>query len=156
MTSAAEFLSGREAVRKLRVVWGIKLTLGVVHEKPVKMRLRTFWQIYDCQKPRYVSMYTTWNRPLLLKLSQHSVFSLNCNFHVILFSYIGKGFILAPPKTVWDAIRNPRTRFTYDDTLKVQHCLDYVWWYFKGTSLPWFSLENLVLECLTLLSKKLS
>ncbi|KAK7103106.1 uncharacterized protein [Littorina saxatilis] len=33
-------------------------------------------------------------------------------------SYIGKGFILAPPKTVWDAIRNPRTRFTYDDTLK--------------------------------------
>lgn len=33
-------------------------------------------------------------------------------------SYIGKGFVLAPPKTVWDAVKNPRTRFTYDDTLK--------------------------------------
>ncbi|KAI8788831.1 hypothetical protein BgiMline_008309 [Biomphalaria glabrata] len=33
-------------------------------------------------------------------------------------SYIGKGFVLAPPRTVWDAVRNPRTRFTYDDTLK--------------------------------------
>lgn len=33
-------------------------------------------------------------------------------------SYIGKGFVLAPPKTVWDAVRNPRTRFTYDETLK--------------------------------------
>ncbi|GFR75758.1 StAR-related lipid transfer protein 9 [Elysia marginata] len=33
-------------------------------------------------------------------------------------SYIGKGFVLAPPKTVWDAVRNPRTRFTYDDTIK--------------------------------------
>ncbi|BFZ07484.1 hypothetical protein BsWGS_10523 [Bradybaena similaris] len=33
-------------------------------------------------------------------------------------SYIGKGFVLAPPKAVWDAVRNPRTRFTYDDTLK--------------------------------------
>ncbi|RUS71795.1 hypothetical protein EGW08_020448 [Elysia chlorotica] len=33
-------------------------------------------------------------------------------------SYIGKGFVLAPPKTVWDAVRNPRIRFTYDDTIK--------------------------------------
>lgn len=31
---------------------------------------------------------------------------------------MGKGFVLAPPKTVWDAVRNPRTRFTYDETLK--------------------------------------
>ncbi|XP_074660848.1 uncharacterized protein LOC141913267 [Tubulanus polymorphus] len=33
-------------------------------------------------------------------------------------SYIGKGLIKTSPKTVWDAIRNPRTRFTYDDSLK--------------------------------------
>ncbi|CAG5132766.1 unnamed protein product, partial [Candidula unifasciata] len=33
-------------------------------------------------------------------------------------SYLGKGFILSPPKTVWDALKNPHTAFTYDDTLK--------------------------------------
>ncbi|BFZ11970.1 hypothetical protein BsWGS_15008 [Bradybaena similaris] len=33
-------------------------------------------------------------------------------------SYLGKGFILSPPKTVWDALRNPHTAFTYDETLK--------------------------------------
>ncbi|KAL8565137.1 hypothetical protein ACOMHN_003924 [Nucella lapillus] len=41
-------------------------------------------------------------------------------------SYIGKGFILAPPKTVWDAVRNPRTRFTYDETLKKVDIVDQV------------------------------
>ncbi|XP_076442058.1 uncharacterized protein LOC143281040 [Babylonia areolata] len=41
-------------------------------------------------------------------------------------SYIGKGFILAPPKIVWDAVRNPRTRFTYDDTLKKVDIVDQV------------------------------
>lgn len=42
-----------------------------------------------------------------------------CQLFVAYCSYLGKGFVLAPPKTVWDAVRNPRTRFTYDDTLKV-------------------------------------
>ncbi|KAK7488680.1 hypothetical protein BaRGS_00020133 [Batillaria attramentaria] len=41
-------------------------------------------------------------------------------------SYLGKGFVLAPPKTVWDAIRNPRTRFTYDDTLKKVDILEHI------------------------------
>ncbi|XP_035825709.1 uncharacterized protein LOC101845400 isoform X2 [Aplysia californica] len=40
--------------------------------------------------------------------------------------YIGKGFVLAPPKTVWDAVKNPRTRFTYDDTLKKVDILESV------------------------------
>jgi len=39
-------------------------------------------------------------------------------------SYIGKGFVLAPPRTVWDAVRNPRTRFTYDETLKKVDIVD--------------------------------
>ncbi|KAK3597880.1 hypothetical protein CHS0354_029460 [Potamilus streckersoni] len=33
-------------------------------------------------------------------------------------SYLGKGIINAPPKTVWETICNPQTRFTYDDSLK--------------------------------------
>ncbi|XP_046370005.1 uncharacterized protein LOC124144554 isoform X4 [Haliotis rufescens] len=33
-------------------------------------------------------------------------------------SYLGKGVVEAPPQTVWEALRNPRTRFTYDESLK--------------------------------------
>ncbi|KAH3853649.1 hypothetical protein DPMN_096181 [Dreissena polymorpha] len=32
--------------------------------------------------------------------------------------YLGKGAIQASPITVWNAIRNPRTKFTYDESLK--------------------------------------
>ncbi|XP_067681261.1 uncharacterized protein [Haliotis asinina] len=33
-------------------------------------------------------------------------------------SYLGKGLVEAPPQTVWEALKNPRTRFTYDESLK--------------------------------------
>ncbi|KAK6182597.1 hypothetical protein SNE40_010246 [Patella caerulea] len=32
--------------------------------------------------------------------------------------YMGKGLVQAPPKIVWENLKNPRTRFTYDETLK--------------------------------------
>ncbi|XP_052767690.1 uncharacterized protein LOC128208246 isoform X2 [Mya arenaria] len=32
--------------------------------------------------------------------------------------YLGKGVIQAKPQSVWNAIRNPRTKFAYDDSLK--------------------------------------
>lgn len=57
-----------------------------------------------------------------VKFNKENVFVLLfflCQLFVAYCSYLGKGFVLAPPKTVWDAVRNPRTRFTYDDTLKV-------------------------------------
>ena len=41
------------------------------------------------------------------------------NFHQFVFSYIGKGIIQASPQAVMDAVKNPRTRYTYDDSLKV-------------------------------------
>ncbi len=34
-------------------------------------------------------------------------------------SFIGKGVIDLPPQTVYDSIRNPQLRFTYDTMLKV-------------------------------------
>lgn len=39
-----------------------------------------------------------------------------------IFSYIGKGIIQASPQAVMDAVKNPRTRYTYDDSLKVDMC----------------------------------
>lgn len=42
---------------------------------------------------------------------------------VEIFSYIGKGIIQASPQAVMDAVKNPRTRYTYDDSLKVNTCL---------------------------------
>ncbi|GAB1598684.1 uncharacterized protein LOC115211710 [Argonauta hians] len=33
-------------------------------------------------------------------------------------SYMGKGIVQVPPKVVWDTVRNPRTKFTYDESLK--------------------------------------
>lgn len=42
---------------------------------------------------------------------------------VEIFSYIGKGIIQASPQSVMDAVKNPRTRYTYDDSLKVNTCL---------------------------------
>lgn len=36
---------------------------------------------------------------------------------------MGKGVIHASPKTVFDAVRNPRMKFTYDETLKVGTCM---------------------------------
>ncbi|XP_060076342.1 uncharacterized protein LOC132555972 [Ylistrum balloti] len=35
-----------------------------------------------------------------------------------LFSFVGKGLISASPQRVFEAIKNPRTRFTYDESLK--------------------------------------
>jgi hypothetical protein len=35
-------------------------------------------------------------------------------------SFMGKGVIDLPPQTVFDAIRNPQLRFTYDNMLKVR------------------------------------
>lgn len=35
-----------------------------------------------------------------------------------LFSFVGKGLINASPQRVFEAIKNPRTRFTYDESLK--------------------------------------
>lgn len=40
----------------------------------------------------------------------------------LIFSYIGKGIIQASPQAVMDAVKNPRTRYTYDDSLKVDMC----------------------------------
>ena len=34
-------------------------------------------------------------------------------------SFMGKGVIGLPPQTVFDSIRNPQLRFTYDNMLKV-------------------------------------
>ena len=34
-------------------------------------------------------------------------------------SFMGKGVIDLPPQTVFDSIRNPQLRFTYDNMLKV-------------------------------------
>lgn len=34
-------------------------------------------------------------------------------------SFMGKGLIQASPQTVLETVKNPRTKFTYDDTLKV-------------------------------------
>lgn len=42
----------------------------------------------------------------------HTVF----NFY---FSFLARGFINALPVTVWEAIKNPTTRFVYDNMLKV-------------------------------------
>ncbi|KAK3092748.1 hypothetical protein FSP39_006840 [Pinctada imbricata] len=39
-------------------------------------------------------------------------------------SYIGKGIIQAPPQSVMDVIKNPRTRFTYDESLKEVQVLE--------------------------------
>lgn len=39
-----------------------------------------------------------------------------------IFSYLGKGVVPAAPKTVFEAVRNPQTRFTYDEMLKVLFC----------------------------------
>lgn len=39
------------------------------------------------------------------------------------YSFIGKGIIKATPQTVFKAIRNPRTRFTYDTMLKKMNIL---------------------------------
>lgn len=36
-------------------------------------------------------------------------------------SYLGKGVIQCPPKNVFEVIKNPRTRFAYDEMLKVRH-----------------------------------
>ena len=36
-----------------------------------------------------------------------------------LFSFMGKAIIELPPQEVYDAIRNPNMRFTYDNMLKV-------------------------------------
>lgn len=33
-------------------------------------------------------------------------------------SFMGKGVIHVPPKVVWDTIRNPKTKFAYDESLK--------------------------------------
>ncbi|XP_062576200.1 uncharacterized protein LOC134238090 [Saccostrea cucullata] len=41
-------------------------------------------------------------------------------------SYIGKGIIQAPPQAVMDAVKNPRTRYTYDDSLKRVDILQHV------------------------------
>ncbi|XP_076100124.1 uncharacterized protein LOC143069394 [Mytilus galloprovincialis] len=35
-----------------------------------------------------------------------------------IFSYMGKGLIHASPQTVLETVKNPRTKFTYDETLK--------------------------------------
>ena len=35
-------------------------------------------------------------------------------------SFMGKGVIDLPPQTVFDSIRNPQLRFTYDNMLKVR------------------------------------
>ncbi|ESO87743.1 hypothetical protein LOTGIDRAFT_234975 [Lottia gigantea] len=40
--------------------------------------------------------------------------------------YLGKGLVQAPPKTVWENLKNPRTRFTYDETLKKVDILETV------------------------------
>ena len=34
-------------------------------------------------------------------------------------SYLGKGMIPVPPEQVFEALKNPRTRYTYDEMLKV-------------------------------------
>ncbi|XP_060591684.1 uncharacterized protein LOC132746518 [Ruditapes philippinarum] len=43
-----------------------------------------------------------------------------------LHSYLGKGIIQADPRAVWNAIKNPRTKFTYDDSLKKVDVLEKV------------------------------
>lgn len=40
--------------------------------------------------------------------------------------YLGKGVIQASPKAVWNAIKNPRTKFTYDESLKKVDVLENV------------------------------
>lgn len=40
--------------------------------------------------------------------------------------YLGKGVIQATPQTVWNAIKNPRTKFTYDESLKKVDVLEIV------------------------------
>ncbi|XP_045184569.2 uncharacterized protein LOC123542672 isoform X2 [Mercenaria mercenaria] len=40
--------------------------------------------------------------------------------------YLGKGIIQADPRAVWNAIKNPRTKFTYDDSLKKVDVLEKV------------------------------
>ena len=42
------------------------------------------------------------------------------NYVNFFFSYLGKGLIPAPPKVVFEAVKNPQTRFTYDEMLKVR------------------------------------
>ncbi|XP_048735338.1 uncharacterized protein LOC125650836 [Ostrea edulis] len=41
-------------------------------------------------------------------------------------SYIGKGIIQTSPQAVMDAVKNPRTRYTYDDSLKRVDILQHV------------------------------
>lgn len=45
--------------------------------------------------------------------------------------YLGKGVIQATPQTVWNAIKNPRTKFTYDESLKKVDVLETVSEYVK-------------------------
>ena len=52
--------------------------------------------------------------------SVHICFFIRSTFtNLRLYSYIGKGIIQASPQAVMDAVKNPRTRYTYDDSLKV-------------------------------------
>lgn len=42
------------------------------------------------------------------------------NLFVLVVSFLGRGIINALPVTVWEAIKNPTTRFIYDNMLKVR------------------------------------
>ncbi|WAR19833.1 STAR9-like protein [Mya arenaria] len=49
---------------------------------------------------------------------QHIVSANHTAAELTTVVYLGKGVIQAKPQSVWNAIRNPRTKFAYDDSLK--------------------------------------
>ena len=50
------------------------------------------------------------------------IFHLFCCFAFRLCSFLGKGLIKVKPPAVWQAVRNPMTRYVYDKMLKVSQC----------------------------------
>ncbi|XP_041351974.1 uncharacterized protein LOC121370654 isoform X2 [Gigantopelta aegis] len=75
--------------------------------------------------------------------SEVVVLKRNFKNGVTVQSYLGKGLIHAPARTVWDAVRNPRTRFTYDETLKNVDILESI-----GSSMKIVHLYHEVLQML--------
>ncbi len=47
-------------------------------------------------------------------------YTCQCNDYVcFFFSFIGRGLVDLPPQEVFNCVRNPTQRFTYDNMLKV-------------------------------------
>ena len=68
---------------------------------------------------------------------------LTANLYSFVFSLMGKGIIEMAPDKVYETLRNPRTRYTYDNLLKVCTCVYmFVWLLTLFPSVNGFCEEN--------------